>query len=410
MFTGALVNKFQDTCQLVGLCDRNQTRMEYCIRRHELGQVPAYKAEDFDRMIEEQKPEWVIVTTMDCFHDKYICRAMELGCNVVTEKPMTTDGEKCQRILDTQKKTGQRIIVTFNYRYAPIRSVAKKMVQEGAIGQVRSVDFNWMLDQRHGADYYRRWHRQKKNSGGLLVHKATHHFDLVNWWIDDRPERVYAEGRRVYATPEMARRMGLENHAERCLECPVSGKCKYFLDLEKSENWNNLYRKAEHEDGYFRDRCVFSEEIDIEDQMTVSVKYRSGVTMDYSLNTFLPYEGYRLTINGTEGRLEMFVGESSYVSGDGSTPGELLESSYLRIYPLFGEPYEPEIPEAKGGHGGGDDPLLENVFSKNPPPDPLGRAASETDGAYSILVGIAGNQSIATGQPVNIEDLVKFPS
>ena len=61
-----------------------------------------------------------------------------------------------------------------------------------------------------------------------------------------------------------------------------------------------------------------------------------------------------------------------------------------------------------GGHGGGDMPLLDDVFSDNPPPDPLKRAASHVDGAYSILTGIAANQSIATGKPVEIASLVKF--
>ena len=51
-----------------------------------------------------------------------------------------------------------------------------------------------MLDTKHGADYFRRWHRDKAHSGGLLVHKASHHFDLVNWWIQSAPTRVFASG------------------------------------------------------------------------------------------------------------------------------------------------------------------------------------------------------------------------
>ena len=81
--------------------------------------VPLYAHTDFDRMVKETRPDAVIVTCKDAFHDEYICRAMELGCDVITEKPMTTDAQKCQRILDTQKKTGRKVRVTFNYRYSP---------------------------------------------------------------------------------------------------------------------------------------------------------------------------------------------------------------------------------------------------------------------------------------------------
>ena len=78
--------------------------------------------------------------------------------------------------------------MTFNYRYSPPRTQVKDLLMSGVIGDILSVDFHWMLDTHHGADYFRRWHRNKQNSGGLMVHKATHHFDLVNWWLSSVPE------------------------------------------------------------------------------------------------------------------------------------------------------------------------------------------------------------------------------
>ncbi|OPZ12078.1 MAG: putative oxidoreductase YteT precursor [candidate division BRC1 bacterium ADurb.BinA364] len=188
----------------------------------------------------------------------------------------------------------------------------------------------------------------------------------------------------------------------------MAAKCPYYLDLSAGEKMRRLYLEAEHEDGYYRDRCVFSQLIDIEDRISLSVRYASGAIMSYSLNSFLPYEGYRLFVNGTEGRLEMFVRESSYISGDDSVQGELLPGSSLTIFPLFGAPRAIELPEAKGGHGGGDRLLLDDVFCDEPRPDPLKHAATEIDGAYSILTGIAANRSIATGQAVKVDSLVRF--
>ena len=69
------------------------------------------------------------------------------------------------------------------------------------IGEVLSVDFHWMLDTRHGADYFRRWHRNKANSGGLIIHKATHHFDLINWLLSSVLETVYATGHFRFYRP-----------------------------------------------------------------------------------------------------------------------------------------------------------------------------------------------------------------
>ena len=129
---------------------------------------------------------------------------MELGCDVITEKPMTIDIGRLRHVLEAKKKTGKSITVSFNYRYAPHRTQVKDILMSGAIGEITAVDFRWYLDRVHGADYFRRWHRYKDRSGGLLVHKATHHFDLVNWWIDSTPKTVHAFGKRAFYTPAMA--------------------------------------------------------------------------------------------------------------------------------------------------------------------------------------------------------------
>src|SRR5258707_113937 len=78
----------------------------------------------------------------------------------------------------------------------------------GVLGAVGSVHFEWLLDIRHGADYFRRWHRDKANSGGLLVHKASHHFDLVNWWLGATPVRVFADARLFFYGPSGAGALG----------------------------------------------------------------------------------------------------------------------------------------------------------------------------------------------------------
>jgi len=349
----------------------------------------------------------VIVTTKDCYHDKYIVRAMELGCDVITEKPMTTDAEKCQRIIDTQRETGKRCRVTFNYRYSPPRTQMKALLMSGVIGDILSLDFHWMLNIRHGADYFRRWHRNKINSGGLMVHKATHHFDLINFWLSTVPESVFAQGQRRFYTPETAERYGLRNRTERCHTCPEIG-CRFRLDMATNEGLKHLYLDNEVYDGYFRDRCVFSELIDIENTMTVLVNYQNGAKMSYSLNAFLPWEGYIASINGTRGRIEHKTVESSYINADGSVPGQTLErGTYIRVIPHFGPSYDVDVWTSKGGHGGGDSRILEDLFSADPPEDPYMRAADQRAGAYSILTGIAANLSMATNTQIRIDDLVQ---
>ena len=410
MFQGVFLETYRDSVKLLAICDSNEGRLRLAAKRLKAANpdLASYPAEDFKKMLAEQKPDCVIVTTMDSTHNDYICTSLEADCDVITEKPMTIDENRCQKIIDTVKKTGKKLRVTFNYRYSPIRAQVKELLLSGVIGKILSVDFQWLLDTRHGADYFRRWHRNKANSGGLMVHKATHHFDLVNWWLSTYPESVFAKGKRVFYNAKQAERYGLEDRAERCHDCPVSSRCNFFLDMEEAEDLRELYLDNEKYDGYFRDKCVFNDsESDIEDVMNVIVEYKSGVLLSYSLNAFMPWEGYRVEFNGTKGRLEHMARESSYINGDGTAQGSLKpEGSYIRIFPHFRTPYKVELAETKGNHGGGDIIMLEDIFRESRP-DPLMRKANYIEGAYSILTGIAANKSIAAGKVIKISELVQ---
>lgn len=413
LYLDAIINTYPENNRLVALCDNNQGRMDLVNQEFgsKIGLLPTYAHTDFERMIAETRPDTVIVTSKDATHDGYICRAMELGCDVLTEKPMTIDEHKCRRILDTQQATGKKVTVTFNYRYAPPRTQVKDLLMSGVIGEVLSVDFHWLLDTTHGADYFRRWHRHKENSGGLMVHKATHHFDLVNWWLSTVPETVYATGRRNFYRPQTAERYGLTRRGDRCYGCAEAKRCPFFLDLSAYPDLKNLYLETEQFDGYRRDQCVFSPDMDIEDTMNVAVNYRSGATMSYSLNAFMPWEGYIVSFNGSKGRLEHICKEQVYVNGDGSIPGELIpEGTQTRVLPHFQAGYEVEVWQSEGGHGGADPVMLHDLFAPEGPADQYKRAADHRAGAWSILTGIAANHAIRSGQPVRLADLIDLPA
>lgn len=411
-FYGALAERFRDQSELAAFCDINHTRMNYANRllreKYNHPEVPTYGADQFDRMIETEKPDYVIVTSIDRTHHKYIIRAMELGCDVVTEKPMTVDEEKCQAILDAAKRTGRNIRVTFNYRYAPHHTKVRELIMNDTIGQVTSVHFEWLLNTRHGADYFRRWHRDKRNSGGLLVHKSTHHFDLVNFWIGSQPETVFAFGDLMFYGRENAEARGVTQFYNRATGNPVAKDDPFALHLDCNDHLKAMYLDAEQEDGYQRDQSVFGDGINIEDTMGVLVRYRNKAILTYSLVAYQPWEGYRLAINGTKGRIEMSVIEQSYVNSGGDKKLEgALKGKSLRVLPMFGAPYEVEVEEKAGGHGGGDPVLLNDLFGEAAE-DPFQRAANHIDGARSILTGIAANRAIATGMPVHIHSLVRF--
>ena len=426
MYVGALTGDHADVAELVALCDPNPGRREFYDA--EVGRalglggpagLPQYAPEDLERMVAEQRVDVVVVTTPDQSHAEYVARAQAAGADVVVEKPLTTTAEGCRRIVASVEASGRDVVMTFNYRYGPRNSTLREVIASGQIGRPTSVHFEWVLDTVHGADYFRRWHRQRENSGSLLIHKASHHFDLVNWWLDDVPERVFASaGLRFYGA-ENARARGMGPRPERGTGAVGD---PWSLDLTDDPRLKALYLDSEHHDGYLRDRDVFDEGITIDDNMSLVVEYRSGASMSYSLNAHSPWEGYTVTVNGTEGRAELSVVERGAVVVDAegrlvldpSATPELAhvaasrpEGARLVVQRHWEAAREVPIPAGIGGHGGGDAILLMDVFRRDLrlAPDPLGRAAGYRDGLRAVAVGIAANESLRTGQAVRIADL-----
>lgn len=392
MWGRALVEKYSDVLEFAGLCDINPKRT--AAAKALIGvDCPTFTS--FDEMCDRAKPDLLMVTTVDGFHSEYIVKGLDRGLDVMTEKPMVINETQCQAVLDAEKRNRRNIVVTFNYRYAPKHRTVKEILMSGEIGPVISAEFSWYLDVYHGADYFRRWHAYKDKGGSLLVHKATHHFDLMNWWLGADPVEVNADGAlKVYGKNGSIR-------GTNCRSCSQKNDCRFYYDVSKDEKRMKLYVGCEDVDNYYRDGCVFRENIDIYDTMSALVKYSNGVTMNYALNAYMPFEGYRVAFNGEFGRLEIRDYERQ--------PWEVPESDETEIYltKSFGERRLVPIERGEGGHGGGDDRLRDLIFRKVSAPDHM-KLPDSRAGAMSCLTGIAARKSIEEKRAVRINELVRL--
>ncbi|HEX3350071.1 MAG TPA: Gfo/Idh/MocA family oxidoreductase [Acetobacteraceae bacterium] len=385
MWGRELVERYGGVVEIAGLCDINARRVAAAQRL--IGtNAPAYT--QLAPMLREVKPETVIVTTRDDTHDDVIVAALESGANVITEKPMATTAAKIRRILDASARTGRRVDVTFNYRYSPFAAKLKELLASGVIGDVVSVDFHWYLDTAHGADYFRRWHAYSRYSGTLFVHKATHHFDLLNWYLGANPVEVFARGSlRHYGRRGPFR-------GPRCRDCPHAGECDFHFDMTRKASLEELYEAPSAEDGYVRDACVFREDIDIWDTMSADLLYEGGVQVTYSLNACMPIEGHHLAFNGTKGRIQLRHRETQ--------PFPISDYDEILVMPNFSTAEAVRLPRIEGGHFGGDDRLRTHLFDALAP-DPLSQRADARAGAQAALVGIAAAESARSGKPVHVE-------
>ncbi len=384
-----IVQNYADVAQIVGLADINPKRVE--VAKEMMGSsAPTFT--EFDRMIAETKPDAVLVTTTDGSHYTYIIRAMELGVDVITEKPLCIDEYQCQAILDAEKKYGRKLTVAFNARHYPQAKLVKRLLMEKAIGDVVSIDYQEYLDISHGASYFRRWHRIKEISGTLLVSKSVHHFDQVNWWLDSIPVEVMAWGDlRFYGKNNPFR-------GTHCRGCPFKDRCQFYWDITKDERSMKLYVACESEDGYQADGCVWRQDCNIYDTFSIQTRYENRARLTYTANTFMPYEGQEIGINGTKGRLDF----NMYDAPD-------YHDHQVRLTRNFGKSEVLKAETRAGGHGGADPGVRDQIFRESGAADPLGLKAGSIAGAYSSLVGIAGYHSIERGgDRIKLASLVKL--
>ena len=390
MWGNSVLKDYSDYVDYVGLCDHNPGRLE--VGSQMIGaNCPTYT--DFEKMMLETKPDVLIITTDDDTHDYFAEKGMEMGADIICEKPMAIDENKIQTIIDAEKRTGKEFRVTFNYRYSPHRAKMWEILRAGEIGELTSIDFHWYLDTSHGADYFRRWHRLKEKGGSLWVHKASHHFDLLNWWIDSDPESVYAAGALDFYGKNGSIR------AENCRTCKHTKECPFYFDIMRDRTMVDLYVENEKYDGYLRDGCVFKNDVNIFDKMAATIKYANGVQVAYSLTAYSPYEGYRIAFNGTKGRIDAWIEESKPTSDKNYDEIVLFKNFSRREYI--------HVPFAASGHGGGDKLLKDQIFLPEIG-DPFKQCANVRDGALACLVGIAARNSIASKAPVNIADLTSI--
>lgn len=402
-----LLKNFPD-CEYVALGDINPGRLAY-VKKYMGVSCPTYT--DTDQLLKEVKADYIIVTSVDATHDEIIVKALLAGFNVITEKPMTTDEEKCRRILDAEKNSGKKVTVAFNYRHSVHAMQLKELLAAGRVGKITSVDFNWYLNVYHGADYFRRWHGRLNKGGSLWVHKATHHFDLLNWWLNSEPVEVSAYGALEHYGKNNAFR------GKHCRGCEHKSSCAFYWDINSNQHLVELYAKNEEHDGYIRDGCVWNPEIDIWDKMSAQILYANGVTVNYSLTTYSPYEGWQIAFNGTGGRLETWE-DIPYLqktpddqakrhavemsNTDDAIPGEVREILAFDNFKKSFEVYT--TPKIKGGHGGGDIRMQKRMFTHTGD-NPQHVMAGTREGAMSILIGIAARKSIQLKRPVRISEL-----
>ena len=295
--------------------------------------VRIYK--DYHDLLNDKNIDAVFITTPDFTHGEILDAAVRAGKNAICEKPLEITEEKLRKVLSTCGKSGRTVAVGYVLRYAPLFQKAKELVKNGAIGRLISVNAVDNINYG-GYAFFHDWHRRRENVTSLLLQKATHSLDIVDWLVDSDPVRVAAfGGLDLYGSKGAERYLGHKAPAGlRCGNCEKEEECPdSILNMERvhgikwQDNWP--------------DSCVYADEVSVDDNQSLIVQYRNGVKLTYLLNQFTPGYKREYSLIGDKGQLR-FDDESKMIK---ITERASRNTANYTVFPAL-------------GHGGGDEGLV----------------------------------------------------
>ena len=345
--------KFPQSMKVVGVADLNPNRRKAMAKKHN---IPAENQFGHfnDALSKAKLADAVVIATPDNLHYEPCMKALELGYDVLLEKPVAPTEKECRAILKQAHKYNRIVAVCHVLRYAPYFVALKEVLASGAIGDIVSVQHMEPIQYAHMAHSYVRgnWPLADKTTPIILA-KSCHDLDIMRWLIDKPCESIAAEGSLYLFRPENAPK----GATERCTDgCPHEAECPYSaIDIyERRKRHLGVFDLPRKDPALIREklkttnygRCVFRCNNDQCDHYVAILKFKDGVTASFTMDAFTPWGGRRTRIMGTKG----------FIEGDMTT---FTFYDFRTGHKSVWDQKVSEVAEYKGsGHGGGDHLLV----------------------------------------------------
>lgn len=346
--------EYPECMKVVGVADNNPVRLKKMADTHK---VPAdYRFTDWAKALDKAKfADAVVISLPDDMHYHPCMKALDLGYDILLEKPVAPTEEECVAIRDKANEKGAIVAVCHVLRYAPYFIAMKEVIDSGQIGELISVQHLEPIRYEHMAHSYVRgnWHNSKKSTPIILA-KSCHDLDIIRWIVNSPCRSISAYGDLTYFVPEKKP----EGSPLRCTDgCPHENECPYSaIDIYVRKNlhtyvFDNLPTEKEPRKEalmkYLRTtdygRCVFSMDNDQCDHYVASMEFKNGVTAAFSMEAFMKEGGRRTQIMGTKGEI---IGNMKHFIVTDFRTGEKVEWNSKDVK---------EVAAYAGhGHGGGD--------------------------------------------------------
>ena len=360
---GRYMNMCKDKYKIVSLCDKNQDKLDKYSAMFGIGKDQCFLNEE--EFFSEKRSDLLVIATLDEDHVRHALKALELGYNILLEKPLTADENECRKLVEAEKKSKGRIFVCHVLRYTAMIKKMKELLDSGIIGKLVLIDHTEQIEYWHMAHSYVRgnWRKEEETSPILLA-KCCHDLDLIQYFADSKCNSVSSIGSLVWFKSENAP----TNASERCLSCIYQDDCCYsakrlYIDRWKDsgcpQDWpynvitdkicsEETLREALENGPY--GRCVYHCDNDVYDHQVVNMEFENGVHAVLKMVAFTWDWGRQIKLYGSLGDIILDQGKDIIEVKVFGKPSETIRISELTSHSDI------------LGHGGGDQGLVDALY------------------------------------------------
>jgi hypothetical protein len=356
---GNFAEKFPTLLDIVGVAEPIPLRKERYATKHKIADTNRFNT--WERVFERPKfADAIIITTPDALHYAPCMKALEMGYDILLEKPIAPTEKECRSILALAKKTGRIVAVCHVLRYAPYFVKMKELIAQGAVGEVISIQHLEPIEHMHMSHSYVRgnWHNSKTTTPIILA-KSCHDLDIIKWVINKPAKQISAMGDLKWFRKENAPQGSTARCTDGCAverTCPYSAIKMYYEQRQRLGVFDLPDDKSKHPEAIMEKlkttnygRCVYRMENDQPDHYITNIRFGDNITASFSMEAFTSYAGRRTRIMGAMGDM---VGDMN----------ELVITDFRTEKQTKLVPKAEDVDEYRNsGHGGGDW-LLANDF------------------------------------------------
>lgn len=398
---GNFAAQFPDQLKIVGVAEPIPFRNDRYAKLHSIPEPARFNT--WERVFEKPKfADAIIISTPDNLHYGPCMKALQIGYDILLEKPIAPTEKECRDILSMAKKTGRIVAVCHVLRYAPYFVQMKALLAQGAIGEIISVQHLEPIEHTHMAHSYVRgnWHNSKETTPIILA-KSCHDLDIIKWVIEKPCKQIVAMGDLKWFRKENAPKGSTERCTDGCAverTCPYSAIKEYYerrtriavLDLPEDKSKHNEAIMAKLKTTNYG-RCVYRMTNDQPDHYITSIRFADGVTANFSMEAFTSYAGRRTRLMGSMGDM---VGDMNEL-----VITDFRNGKVVKLVPQF-----EDVEEYKNsGHGGGDWFLVKDFIQAVAQQNAALLTSTIDASIESHIMGFMAEESRKTGKVMDVK-------